>query len=121
MCVLMYILYICIDIVPIAVLTQLCPMVYYKSLIFFLIAYSGYVQDVTKVQQSQRSSNLCYDVMFQMSATDSTTIRVMHQRGDGNKSQLFLDKMAAGQPIRLSNMPVATGGTVLLNKVVGTV
>jgi hypothetical protein len=86
-------------------------MVYYKSLIFFLIAYSGYVQDVTKVQQSQRSSNLYYDVMFQMS--------VMHQRGGGNKRQLFLDKMAAGQPIRLSNMPVATSGTVFLNK--GTV
>ncbi len=57
--------------------------------------------------------------MFQMSATDSTTIPVMHQRGDGNKRQLFLDKMAAGQPIRLSNMPVATSSTVFLNK--GTV
>lgn len=51
-----------------------------------------------------------------MSETDSTTVRVMHQIGDGNKRQLFLDKMAAEQPIKLSNMPISTSGTVFLNK-----
>ena len=74
------------------------------------------MQDVSKVQQSQRSSNLYYDVALQMSETESKTVRVMHQRGDGNKRQLFLDKMVAEQPIKLSNMPISTSGIVFLNK-----
>ena len=40
----------------------------------------------------------------------------MHQKGDGSKRQLFRDKMTAQQPIKLSNIPVSTSGTIVLNK-----
>jgi hypothetical protein len=71
---------------------------------------------VTAVQQSQQTSNLYYDVTFQVSNVENKTIHVMHQKGDGSKRQLFRDKMTAQQPIKLSNMPVSISGTIFLNK-----
>lgn len=40
----------------------------------------------------------------------------MHQKGEGSKRQLFLDKMTAQQPIQLSNLPTSSSGTIFLNK-----
>lgn len=40
----------------------------------------------------------------------------MHQKGNASKRQLFVDRMTAQQPIKLTNMTVASSGTIFLNK-----
>ena len=52
---------------------------------------------------------------MQVAEDDAKIIRVMHQRGDGSKRQFFIDKMNAQQPIKLSNLPTQTSGTIFLN------
>ena len=77
---------------------------------------TGFVQDVTSIQQSKQSSNLYFDVHLQVSNDQTKIIRVMHQKGEGTKRQLFNDKMTAQQPIRLRNLPLSASGTLFLNK-----
>ncbi len=40
----------------------------------------------------------------------------MQQRGDGGRRQFFIDKMKAQQPIKISNLPVQSSGTIFLNQ-----
>lgn len=40
----------------------------------------------------------------------------MHQKGDGCKCQIFVDKMNAQQPVKISNLSVTASGTILFNK-----
>lgn len=90
-----------------------CP---FLTHIFFTIGLIGYVQNVTAEQQSQSSSNPCYDVKLQVSEEACMSIRVMHQKGDGSKQQLLVDKMNAQQPIKITNLTVTPSGTIFFNK-----
>ena len=40
----------------------------------------------------------------------------MHQRNDGSKRQIFVDKKAAQQPIKLTNLTLTPSGTIFFNK-----
>ena len=48
---------------------------------FTLATYLGYVQDVTAVQQSQQTSNLYYDVTFQVPNVENKTKHYASKRG----------------------------------------
>lgn len=76
----------------------------------------GYIQHVTNDQQSKASSNLYYDATVQISTDEFKVVRVMHQRGEGSKRQLFVDKMHSQQPVKLSNLQSASSGTIFFNK-----
>ena len=40
----------------------------------------------------------------------------MHQKGDGYKRHIFVDKMNAQQPVKISNLSVTASGTIFFNK-----
>lgn len=75
----------------------------------------GYVQHVGNIQES-RSSNLYFDLQLQVSEEETKQIRVMHPRNDGSKRQIFVDKKAAQQPIKLTNLTVSPSGTIIFNQ-----
>ena len=99
-------------------------MIYYKQIkvapiISFLFVFSfagciGYVQHVGNIQES-RSSNLYFDLQLQVSEEETKQIRIMHKRNDGSKRQIFMDKKAAQQPIKLTNLTVSPSGTIFFN------
>lgn len=41
---------------------------------------------------------------------------VPHQKNDGSKRQMFVDKKAAQQPIKFTNLTVAKSGRIFFNK-----
>ena len=43
----------------------------------------------------------------------------MHQKGDGCKRHIFVDKMNAQQPVKISNLSVTASGTMFFNKGAG--
>ncbi len=45
----------------------------------FHLGYIGYLQQVTEIQQSKRSSNFCYDIVLQTAEDDTKVIRLMQQ------------------------------------------
>ena len=45
--------------------------------------------------------------------------KVMHQKGDGYKRHIFVDKMNAQQPVKISNLSVTASGTTFFNKGAG--
>ena len=45
--------------------------------------------------------------------------KVMHQKGDGYKHHIFVDKMNAQQPVKISNLSVTASGTTFFNKGAG--
>ena len=100
--------------VPHSILMVICTIPYLHNLCL-PTGYIGFLQQVTDIQQSKRSSNLYYDFTLQVAEDDAKIICVMHQRGDGSKRQFFIDKMNAQQPIKLSNLPTQTSGTIFLN------
>lgn len=53
---------------------------------------------------------------MQVSEEETKQIRVMHQKNDGSKRQIFLDKKAAQQPIKLTSLTVAQSGTIFFNR-----
>ena len=53
------------------------------------------------MHQSQKSSNFYFDVKVPTSPSQFTQVRVMKQREDGSKRQLFIDKMESQQPVKL--------------------
>lgn len=63
-----------------------------------------YIQHVTTDQQSKASSNLYFDVTVQISIDKFKVVWVMHQRGEGSKRQLFVDKLH-NQPVKLYIKP----------------
>ena len=68
------------------------------------------------MHQSQKSSNFYFDVKVQTSPSQFTQVRVMKQREDGSKRQLFIDKMESQQPVKLSNITATPSGTSFFNK-----
>lgn len=60
----------------------------------------GYIQNVTADQQSRASSNLYNDVTIQVSNDEFKVVRVMHQKGEGSKRQLFVDRLHNQQPVK---------------------
>ena len=68
------------------------------------------------MKQSQSSSNLYFDVKVQTSKQEGKIVKVMHQKGDGSKRQVFVDKMNAQQPVKISNLSVTASGTIFFNK-----
>ena len=94
-----------------------CPEFNYFFTIYFSSTdYTGYIQDVQEVQESKSSKNLYFDISL-LSAKDKTQlVRVMVQRGESSKRQLFLQKMQSQQPVTLSNLQVASSNMVLLNR-----
>lgn len=87
--------------------------------ITFLFSFTGcigYVQHVGSVQESRSSSNMYFDLQMQVSEEETKQIRVMHKKNDGSKRQIFLDKKAAQQPIKLTSLTVAQSGTIFFNK-----
>ncbi|KAL9977245.1 hypothetical protein ACROYT_G014627 [Oculina patagonica] len=76
----------------------------------------GYIQHVTKDQQSKASSNLYYDATVQISSDGFKVVRVMHQKGEGCKRQLFLVRMHNQQPVKLWNLQSASSGTIFFKK-----
>ena len=67
------------------------------------------------VKQSQSSSNLYFDVKVQTSKQEGKIVKVMLQKGDGSKRQVFVDKMNAQQPVKISNLSVTASG-IFFNK-----
>ena len=63
------------------------------------------------MHQSEKSSNFYFDVKVQTSPSQFTHVRVMKQREDGSKRQLFIDKMESQQPVKLSNITATPSGT----------
>ena len=51
------------------------------------------------VKQSQSSSNLYFEVKVQASKQEGKIVKVMHQKGDDSKRQVFVDKVNAQQPV----------------------
>ena len=51
------------------------------------------------VKQSQSSSNLYFEVKVQASKQEDKIVKVMHQKGDDSKRQVFVDKVNAQQPV----------------------
>ena len=74
---------------------------------------------MTPVKQSQASSNLYFDVKVQTANQESKIVKVMHQKGDGCKRHIFVDKMNAQQPVKISNLSVTASGTMFFNKGAG--
>lgn len=74
-----------------------------------------YIQHVTTDQQSKASSNLYFDVTVQISIDKFKVVWVMHQRGEGSKRQLFVDKLH-NQPVKLSNLQSASSRAIFFNK-----
>jgi hypothetical protein len=54
--------------------------------------------------------------MCKQSTNQVSQVRVMKQRGDGSKRQLFIDKMQSQQPVKLTNVTVAPTATLFFNK-----
>ncbi|XP_015764109.1 PREDICTED: uncharacterized protein LOC107343079 [Acropora digitifera] len=79
----------------------------------------GYIQHVMPVKQNQASSNLYFDVKVQTANQESKIVKVMHQKGDGCKRHIFVDKMNAQQPVKISNLSVTASGTMFCNKGAG--
>ena len=50
---------------------------------------------------------------------ESKIVKVMHQKGDGFKRHIFVDKMNAQQPVKISNLFVTASGTMFCNKGAG--
>ena len=74
---------------------------------------------MTPVKQSQSRSNLYFDVKVQTSKQEGKIVKVTHQKGDGSKRQVFVDKMNAQQPVKISNLSVTASGTMFFNKGAG--
>ena len=51
------------------------------------------------MKQSQSSSNLYFEVKVQASKQEGKIVKVMHQKGDDSKRQVFVDKVNAQQPV----------------------
>ncbi|XP_074615270.1 uncharacterized protein LOC141874766 [Acropora palmata] len=81
--------------------------------------YTGYIQDVQEVQESESSKNLYFDISLLTAKDKTQLVRVIVQRGESSKRQLFLQKMQTQQPVTLSNLQVASSNMVFLNR--GTV
>ena len=67
-----------------------------------------------RVKQSQSSSNLYFDVKVQTSKQEGKIVKAMHQKGDGSKRQVIVDKMNAQQPVKISNLSVTASGTLII-------
>ena len=78
--------------------------------------YTGYIQDIQEVQESKSSRNLYFDISLLTAKDKTQLVRVMVQRGESSKRQLFLQKMQAQQPVTLSNLQVASSNMVFLNR-----
>ena len=97
-----------------------CPEFnYFFTNYFSSTDYTGYIQDVQEVQESKSSKNLYFDVNLLTAKDKTQLVRVMVQRGESSKRQLFLQKMQTQQPVKLSNLQVASSNMVFLNR--GTV
>ncbi|PFX15735.1 ATP-dependent DNA helicase PIF1 [Stylophora pistillata] len=81
--------------------------------------YTAYIQDVQEVQESKSSRNLYFNISLLTAKDKTQLVRVMVQRGESSKRQLFLQKMETQQPVTLSNLQVASSNMVFINK--GTV
>ncbi|KAL9951677.1 hypothetical protein ACROYT_G044395 [Oculina patagonica] len=77
--------------------------------------FTGYIQNVTQAQKSQKSANCYFDIDLQTSEDDVKSIRVMTQIGDGSKRKLFVDKLTAQQLVKITNLQLASSGTIFLN------
>ena len=85
------------------------------SLLISSLHWQLYIQHVTTDQQSKASSNLYFDVTVQISIDKFKVVWVMHQRGEGSKRQLFVDKLH-NQPVKLSNLQSASSRAIFFNK-----
>ena len=74
---------------------------------------------MTPVKQSQASSKLYFDVKVQTANQESKIVKVMHPKGDGCKRHIFVDKMNAQQPVKISNLSVTASGTMFFKKGAG--
>ena len=84
---------------------------------FFLFSgYIGYIQGVTLVPHSKSSSNLYIDVTVQVSTKQVKEITVMHLKGQTSNWQLFVDRMTAQQPVKLSDKTMTQSDTIFFNK-----
>lgn len=84
--------------------------------IFSSSDFTGYIQAVQEVQESKSTKNLYFDIQLQTEKDKTQSVRVMVQRGESSKRQLFLNKLQTQQPITLSNLQVASSNMVFLNK-----
>lgn len=71
------------------------------------------MQAVSELQKSKSSLNSYFDVNFQISEKEVQLIRVMSSKAE--KRKLFLDKLAAEQPVMLSNIQMSPSGTTVFN------
>ena len=68
------------------------------------------------MQESKSTKNLYFDIQLQTGKDETQSVRVMVQRGESSKRQLFLNKLQTQQPIKLSNLQVTPSNMVFLNK-----
>ena len=68
------------------------------------------------MQESKSTKNLYFDIQLQTGKHETQSVRVMVQRGESSKRQLFLNKLQTQQPIKLSNLQVTPSNMVFLNK-----
>lgn len=81
--------------------------------------YTDYIQDVQQVQESKSSRDPYFDISLLTAKDKTQLVRVMVQRGESSRHQLFLQKMQTQQPATLSNLQVASSNMVFINR--GTV
>ncbi|KAL9952957.1 hypothetical protein ACROYT_G040290 [Oculina patagonica] len=66
--------------------------------------FTGYIQQVQEVQESKSTKNLYFDIQLQTGKDETQSVRIMVQRGESSKRQLFLNKPQTQQSITLSNL-----------------
>lgn len=82
--------------------------------IFSSSDFTGYIQAVQEVQKSKSTQNLYFDIQLKTGKDETHSVRIMVQRGESSKCQVFLNKLQSQQPITLSNLQVAPSNMVFL-------
>ena len=81
-------------------------------LLFFIVALSGYVEDVGEIIKSSQSANTYFNIKLRTGKNETQRVRIMTH---GVKRQMFADKKYAVQPIKLFNITQVSNGINFYN------
>ena len=82
----------------------------YDFLIFSLSECVGFVDNVSEIQNSERSGNPYFDIQIRTSENEANRVRIMMKSNPGIKRQLFVDKKSNSQQIRMTNLSQGNSG-----------